>query len=100
MFNLGVHEDMKPYELTVDYFLFDTKTPLHGGSGQKFDWSILGSYDLEKPFFLSGGIDLEDLESVKALNIPQLYAVDINSRFEIAPAVKDIQKIKSFKHQL
>ncbi|WP_258097916.1 phosphoribosylanthranilate isomerase [Marinoscillum pacificum] len=93
-------EDMKPYESTVDYFLFDTKTPQHGGSGQKFDWSILESYDLEKPFFLSGGIDLEDLESIKALNIPQLYAVDINSRFEIAPAVKDIQKIKSFKHQL
>ena len=93
-------EDMKPYELTVDYFLFDTKTSQHGGSGQKFDWSILESYDLDKPFFLSGGIDLEDLESIKALNIPQLYAVDINSRFEIAPAVKDIQKIKSFKHQL
>lgn len=93
-------EEMKPYESTVDYFLFDTKTPQHGGSGQKFDWSILESYDLDKPFFLSGGIDLEDLESIKALNIPQLYAVDINSRFEIAPAVKDIQKIKSFKHQL
>lgn len=93
-------EDMKPYESTVDYFLFDTKTPQHGGSGQKFDWNILESYDLDKPFFLSGGIDLEDLESIKALNIPQLYAVDINSRFEIAPAVKDIQKIKSFKHQL
>ena len=93
-------EEMKPYESTVDYFLFDTKTPQHGGSGQKFDWSILESYDLDKPFFLSGGIDLEDLESIKALNIPQLYAVDINSRFERAPAVKDIQKIKSFKHQL
>ncbi|HCX23622.1 MAG: N-(5'-phosphoribosyl)anthranilate isomerase [Flammeovirgaceae bacterium] len=93
-------EEMKPYESTVDYFLFDTKTSQHGGSGQKFDWSILESYDLDKPFFLSGGIDLEDLESIKALNIPQLYAVDINSRFERAPAVKDIQKIKSFKHQL
>lgn len=92
--------EMKQYESEVDYFLFDTKTPKYGGSGQKFDWSILQEYDLNTPFFLSGGIELEDLEAIKALNIPQLYAVDINSRFETSPAVKDIEKIKAFKHQL
>ena len=93
-------EQMRAYENEVDYFLFDTKTPQYGGSGEKFDWSILKGYNLTTPFFLSGGIDLGDLESIKALNIPQLYAVDINSRFEIAPAVKDIKKIKAFKQQL
>lgn len=91
---------MRPYEEVVDYFLFDTKTPKYGGSGQKFDWHMLKNYTLSKPFFLSGGIDLDDLASIKALNIPQLYAVDINSRFEISPAMKDIEKIKAFKRQL
>ncbi len=91
---------LKQYTSTIDYILFDTKTPQHGGSGQKFNWDILLGYPLDKPFFLSGGIDLDDLEEIKSLNIPQLYAVDINSRFEIAPAVKDIEKIKAFKRQL
>ena len=92
--------EMKQYQSEVDYFLFDTKTPHYGGSGQKFDWAILNQYDLDTPFFLSGGIELEDLEAIKKLDIPQLYAVDINSRFEVAPAVKDIEKIKAFKRQL
>lgn len=93
-------EQMKPYMPVVDFFLFDTKTPKYGGSGEKFDWSILKSYDLDKPFFLSGGIDLEDVEAIKSLKIPLLYAVDINSRFEIRPAFKDIDKIKGFKDKL
>lgn len=93
-------KEMKPYVSVVDYFLFDTKTPKHGGSGEKFDWSILSSYNLEKPFFLSGGIDLEDLAIIRNLDLPLLHAVDINSRFELKPALKDIKKIQSFKHQL
>lgn len=93
-------EEMKPYLPYVDYFLFDTKTPGYGGSGQKFDWGILGGYDLDKPFFLSGGVALEDIEVIKTLKIDQLYAIDVNSRFEISAGVKDIAKISLLKQRL
>lgn len=93
-------DDMKPYEPYVEYFLFDTKTPAYGGSGQRFDWTILQGYDLDKPFFLSGGIDLEDLDAVRALTLPQLYAIDVNSRFEMSPGLKDIGKIKELKNRM
>lgn len=97
-------EHTKPYENAVDFFLFDTKaispTPLsdcvHGGTGQKFDWNILQSYNGATPFFLSGGICENDAEEIKSLHLPTLYAVDINSRFEIEPGLKDIQKIEKF----
>ncbi|RED97460.1 phosphoribosylanthranilate isomerase [Marinoscillum furvescens] len=91
---------MESYEPFVDFFLFDTKTPKYGGSGQKFNWEILKTYHLNKPFFLSGGIDLDDIAAIKALELPQLYAVDINSRFEQRPALKDIEKVKAFKELL
>jgi phosphoribosylanthranilate isomerase len=84
------------YENVCDYFLFDTKTSQYGGSGKKFDWQILLSYESQTPFFLSGGIGMDDIESIKQLNIPQLYAIDVNSRFEIAPGLKDISKLKQF----
>lgn len=93
-------DKMKAYAPFVSFFLFDTKTPKYGGSGQKFNWSILEHYNLDKPFFLSGGIDLEDIERIKALELPQLYAVDINSRFEDRPAFKNIEKVKAFKEAL
>lgn len=86
------------YETVCDYFLFDTKTDAHGGSGQKFDWQMLSAYRLSVPFFLSGGIGPEDAAlfvSVQPLH-PQPYAIDINSRFEIEPGLKDIEKIKTF----
>ncbi|MCU0448562.1 MAG: phosphoribosylanthranilate isomerase [Bernardetiaceae bacterium] len=88
------------YEPVVDYFLFDTKTPEHGGSGQTFDWGLLKSYTLAKPFFLSGGIDLPQLPGILDLDLPQLYGVDINSRFEIAPGQKDLAKIGLFAYEL
>jgi phosphoribosylanthranilate isomerase len=88
------------YVPVVDYFLFDTKTPQHGGSGQTFDWQLLQSYPLNVPFFLSGGIDLPQLPSILALDLPQLYGVDINSRFELAPGQKDLAKIGLFAHDL
>ncbi|MEO9477645.1 MAG: phosphoribosylanthranilate isomerase [Cyclobacteriaceae bacterium] len=94
------NEEIRPYEDAVDYFLFDTKTPAHGGSGEKFDWSILKSYDSPKPFFLSGGIDVSDLEEIKKMNIEKLEVIDVNSRFEIAPGLKDIEKVKALKKQL
>ena len=78
----------------VDYFLFDTKTPKHGGSGQVFDWKLLDNYALDIPFFLSGGLSLDNLETIKNINHPQFYGVDLNSRFEIEPGLKDISKLK------
>ena len=88
-------EQLKPYADKVDFFLFDTKTPIHGGSGKTFDWGLLDSYTLEVPFFLSGGISLENLEEVKKIKHPQFYGVDLNSRFETEPGLKDIQKLQT-----
>lgn len=88
------------YDSCADFFLFDTKTPAYGGSGQKFDWSILEHYKGKKNFFLSGGISLEDVENIKALNHPKLYCVDINSKFETEPAMKNIEQIKIFFQQM
>ena len=84
------------YEDCCDYFLFDTPTSRYGGSGYKFDWELLSAYSGTTPFFLSGGIAPEDAEAINQLNFPQLFAVDINSRFETASYIKDINKIRSF----
>ncbi|GHT74150.1 N-(5'-phosphoribosyl)anthranilate isomerase [Bacteroidia bacterium] len=84
------------YESVCDYFLFDTKTPQHGGSGKKFDWKMLSEYAGQTPFFLSGGIDLEDAKTIKQLTLHSLYAIDINSKFEIKAGKKDINKIARF----
>jgi phosphoribosylanthranilate isomerase len=91
---------LEPYQEAVDYFLFDTKTPKHGGSGQKFDWEILKRYNNAKPIFLSGGIDVDDVTAIKALTHLNIHAVDVNSRFEKTPAVKDIEKLKRFMIEL
>lgn len=77
----------------VDLFLFDTKTPGHGGSGKTFNWQLLNNYKLDVPFFLSGGIGPENLEEIKDIEHPQFYGVDLNSRFETAPGMKDIEKL-------
>ncbi|UEG52292.1 phosphoribosylanthranilate isomerase [Mucilaginibacter daejeonensis] len=95
----GVNEQfdmqvLKPYVGVVDHFLFDTKTEAHGGSGVTFDWRVLDSYQLEVPFFLSGGLSLENLESVKNLQHPAFYGVDLNSRFETGPGIKDIDRLR------
>lgn len=87
-------EQLKPFSGHVDYFLFDTKTAKHGGSGVAFDWSLLDKYKLDVPFFLSGGLSLENLEDVKVIQHPQFYGVDLNSKFEIEPGLKDIDKLK------
>ncbi len=101
-FNIATAEDLeatKPYEGIADYFLFDTKGKSVGGNGEKFDWSVLKSYNGETPFLLSGGIGPDDAEMVKS-QFPILNAkcigIDLNSRFEIAPALKDINKLKEF----
>jgi len=91
-------EELKGYEPYVKYFLFDTQTKQFGGSGKKFDWSVLENYSLKKPFLLSGGIDENSVEAIKILKqkVPKMAGVDINSKFEIGPALKDISKLKTF----
>ena len=88
----------------VDYFLFDTKGKLPGGNGTKFNWQILENYKLEKPYFLSGGIGLEDVESIQEfLKTPAskyCFALDVNSQFEIEAGLKNKEKLQQFKTQL
>jgi phosphoribosylanthranilate isomerase len=88
-----------PFKKVVDYFLFDTKTNTYGGSGKKFNWDILEAYDNEIPFFLSGGISLEDANTIKndlLLKKLNIKALDINSCFETLPAVKNTTMVYNF----
>lgn len=91
---------LKDYKQAVDFFLFDTKGAAYGGNGMQFDWRILSDYQLDKPFILSGGIGPQDVESIKNISHPKLFAVDVNSRFEIAPGLKDEQVLKEFIEEL
>lgn len=82
------------------FFLFDTATPNYGGSGKKFNWSILDSYKGEVPFLLSGGISDKDADAIKELKHKMFLGVDLNSKFETEPGVKDIELIKTFIEKL
>lgn len=98
-FNIATQEDLeqtRPYEGLVDYFLFDTKAKMVGGNGTQFDWSVLSAYQGNTPFLLSGGIGPDDAEKVRNFHHPQLAGIDLNSRFELSPALKDIEKLKQF----
>ncbi len=91
------------YKPVCDYFLFDTKAAAYGGTGTAFDWSLLERYDNEKPFFLSGGIGLEDAETILDLKEKtglRIHAVDINSKFEVQPGLKNIEAVREFIHRL
>ena len=90
----------KVYEGIANYFLFDTKCKTVGGSGEHFDWSVLNAYDGSTPFLLSGGIGPDDVERVRNFCHPECIGIDLNSRFEISPALKDINKLKQFIQQL
>ena len=82
------------FEEVCDYFLFDTKSQLHGGSGKKFDWDLLKNYNCKKDFFLSGGIDIEDIEEIKKIvNSYPIAGIDVNSKFELDNLEKDKEKI-------
>ncbi len=87
---------IEPFQNACDFFLFDTDTAMYGGSGQKFDWRILEKTKIYKPFFLSGGIGVDDIEKIKSVVHPYMYAADINSRFETSPGVKDMVAVKKF----
>jgi len=95
---------LKAYENAVDYFLFDTKGNLPGGNGTTFDWKILENYNLQKPFFLSGGIGLTEIDKIQEFLNSHLekycYAIDINSRFEIEPGLKNVTDLEKFKNIL
>lgn len=93
-------EQCASYSDCCDMFLFDTRTPAYGGAGTKFDWSIMAEYKQDTPFLLSGGIGPDDAETVIALRHPQLAGIDLNSRFETAPALKDVAKLEGFISQI
>lgn len=89
------------YDAVCDYYLFDTKADGEtGGTGKQFDWKVLSKAKIEKPFFLSGGISVEDIDKVKRFKHPDYYGVDINSRFEKEPGVKDMGQVLLFKKSL
>ena len=98
-FNIAKADDLvqtEQYEGIADYFLFDTKGLMVGGNGQKFDWSVLTTYHGKTPFLLSGGIGLDDAESIGSFHHPCCIGIDLNSRFEVSPAFKDIDKLRTF----
>ena len=98
-FNISTAEDLlqaQPYEGIVDYFLFDAKGKSVGGNGEKFNWDVLSAYNGSTPFLLSGGIGLDDATNVKAFHHPKCIGIDLNSRFELAPGLKDVAKLKEF----
>jgi len=110
-FNIATISDLeqsKPYVGIADYFLFDTRMPPEetrgglppGGTGKKFDWSVLEAYDGQTPFFLSGGIGPDDATRVKEMFSKKCVGIDLNSKFEVEPGLKDINKLKQFLEQL
>lgn len=92
-------EDIKKYKEYVgaaDLFLFDTECKTVGGSGEQFDWQVLQAYDGDVPFLLSGGIGPDDVERIKNFHHPKCIGIDLNLKFEIEPALKDVEKLKQF----
>jgi len=89
-------QSCKEYLESVDYFLFDTQSKNHGGTGKKFDWEVMKSYPYNKRFLLSGGISLDDLSTLRELKLNRMLGVDVNSRFEIEPGIKKIDDINIF----
>ncbi len=90
---------LKPYEAIVDFFLFDTKGKERGGNGVTFNWKVLENYNSTIPFFLSGGIGIEETQQVKEILKTELpiYALDVNSKFETKPGLKSVDKLKKFQ---
>lgn len=95
---------LNAYEAICDYYLFDTKGKLPGGNGITFDWEVLKNYPSQKPFFLSGGIGLITLEQLKEFKQTKAsrfcHAIDVNSKFEIEPGLKNYNELERFKHEL
>jgi len=96
--SINIDELVMPYDAACDFYLFDTAglKESFGGTGQQFDWNILKKAKIEKPFFLSGGIGPDDAQKVKAFKHPDFFAIDVNSKFEMAPGLKDMAAILKF----
>lgn len=94
---VNIDELVADYDDCCDYYLFDTSGENPGGNGKKFDWNILKNAKIEKPFFISGGIEVADAAALKAFKHPDFFGVDINSKFEKEPGVKDMAKVLQFK---
>ena len=102
-FNISTAEDLiqtQPYEGLVDYFLFDAKGKSVGGNGEKFNWNVLDAYQGSTPFLLSGGIGPDDTERVNAFHHPKCIGIDLNSRFELAPGLKDVNALRRFVNDI
>jgi len=102
-FNIAATGDFaltEAYEGVADYFLFDTKGKSVGGNGEKFDWSLLSTYDGNTPFLISGGIGPDDADLLKTFHHPRCIGIDLNSRFEITPGLKDIDDLRIFLNEL
>ena len=102
-FSISKPDDLlqtKAYEGVADLFLFDTPTESYGGSGKKFDWQMLQAYDGHTSFLLSGGIGPEDIERIRTFEHPHCIGIDLNSRFETAPGIKDVEALRRFTENL
>ncbi len=98
---VSIDEMVADYDEVCDYYLFDTaSSDVEGGTGKQFDWKLLSKAKIEKPFFLSGGIGVDDIAKVKAFKHPDYYAVDINSKVEKEPGVKDMALVLQFRQGL
>lgn len=93
-------EKVPAYEGLCDYYLFDTPTPAYGGSGNQFDWTLLQHYRGDTPFLLSGGINRHSAAAIRQFHHPRLAGIDLNSRFETAPGLKDTLRLQQFIHEL
>lgn len=91
---------LKEFDSVTDFFLFDTKTKSYGGSGESFDWKILKNYTLEKKYFLSGGLSLDNIEEVNNLDLHKIHALDVNSKFELTPGHKNIELLERLKENI
>lgn len=97
--SVATEEDVMGLDLAPDYYLFDTKKGTQvGGTGERFDWTILKAYSLDIPYFLAGGLDEASLEEAKKL--PGLYALDFNSKLELSPGLKDLTKVKEIMQNI
>ncbi|MDN3693982.1 phosphoribosylanthranilate isomerase [Chryseobacterium tructae] len=90
--NQSTHNNLLP----ITYYLFDTDSKAFGGTGQQFDWNLLNEFEIPLPYFLSGGVSEENIKNIESLN-QKPFAIDINSKFEIAPGDKNVETIKKFK---
>ena len=86
--------EINNYTNVCTYFLFDTASPSYGGTGHPFNWQLLEETTIDIPFFISGGVSIENITEIKNLNFKNFVGVDVNSKFEINPGLKDLNKIQ------